>query len=58
MNTLELPVGASPQKCVWITSITLGVAGLSLVIDSVLGPLVPQPFVAVTDTEPEVKPAG
>ena len=58
VNTLEVPNGASPQKAVWITSITLGVPGLSLVIDSVLGPLVPQPFVAVTDIEPEVKPAG
>ena len=58
VNTLEVPNGASPQKAVWITSITLGVAGLSLVIDSVLGPLVPQPFVAVTEIEPEVKPAG
>ena len=27
-------------------------------IDSVLDPLVPQPFVAVTDIDPEVKPAG
>ena len=58
VNTLEVPNGASPQKAVWITSITLGVAGLSLVTDSVLGPLVPQPFVAVTDIDPEVKPAG
>ena len=53
-----MPVGASPQKCVWIISITLGVAGFSLVIDKLLDPLVPQPFVAVTDTVPEVKPAG
>ena len=49
---------ASPQTAVWITSITPGVAGLSLLINSVLGPLVPQPFVAVTDTDPDIKPAG
>ena len=41
-----------------MTSITLGVAGLSLVIESDLDPLVPQPLVAVTDIDPEINPAG
>src|SRR6476620_10677598 len=48
----------SPQKCVWITSITLGVPGISLVTDNDLVPLVPQPFVADTVTVPDVNPAG
>ena len=46
------------QTPVCITSITLGVAGLSLDIGKVLTPLVPQPFVAVTVTDPEVNPFG
>ena len=46
------------QTPVCITSITLGVAGLSLDIGKVLTPLVPQPFVVVTVTDPEVNPLG
>ena len=46
------------QGAVCITSITLGVEGVSLVIDNVLATLVPQPFVAVTDIVPLVNEAG
>ena len=46
------------QKAAWITSITPGVAGFSLLIDSDLTPLVPQPFVELTVTEPLVNPKG
>ena len=48
----------SGQDAVCITSITLGVAGASLVIDNDLETLVPQPFVAVTDTVPLTKVFG
>jgi hypothetical protein len=46
------------QTPVCITSITLGVAGLSFEMGRVRMPLVPQPFVAVTVTEPLVNPFG
>ena len=36
----------------------LGVAAFSLLIDKDLTPLVPQPFVAVTVTLPDVNPLG
>ena len=55
VNTLP---PASPQNAICTTSITLGVAGFSLVIDNVLAALVPQPFVAVTLIEPLVNPDG
>ena len=40
------------------TSITLGVAGLSLVTERFLGALVPQPLLAITETTALVVPAA
>ena len=48
----------SGQTTVLITSIAVGIAGLSLEILKDLDPLVPQPFVAVTLIVPLVNPAG